>query len=87
LIGGGGLNRFERMVPALFRYNIVYVLPQGMRCVGALIFGRGEEVLGKVVSRICGCLPGTRTPSNGYGPEHESEKAEDRNGKEDIHAP
>jgi hypothetical protein len=51
-----------------------------------VIFGGCEEMLGKVGSQSSGYSASAYVPGYGDGHEQESEKAEDRDCKEDIHA-
>jgi hypothetical protein len=76
------------MVPARFRENVLYVLLRdSARYERVLIFSGCEEMLGKVGLRVCGYPAGAHTPDDGDGRNQESETTEDRDGKEDIHAP
>jgi hypothetical protein len=52
-----------------------------------VIFGGCEEMLGKVVLRFVRYSAGAHMPGYGDGRKQESDKAEDRNGNEDIHTP
>jgi hypothetical protein len=80
-------DRLRRLIPALLGQNISYsLLRDGVRCTRVSIFKGCEEILGEVVLRRSRCSAGARAPCDGDGREHESEKAERRDGKESMHA-
>jgi hypothetical protein len=85
-MAGVGLKR-GRLV-AHFRQNLFHaLLCEGPRSTRVLVCSVGEEMLDKVPSPMSRCSAGAHMPGDGEGPEREHEKAENRDGKEDIHAP
>jgi hypothetical protein len=50
------------------------------------IFNGSEEMLSEVELQMSRCPAGTHVSGDGDGREHESEKAEGRDGKENMHA-
>lgn len=82
--GGDHLWRFIR---AVLRQNISYgLLRDGVRHTRVSIFNGCEEMLGEVVLRRSRSSARARAPCDGDGREHESEKAESRDGNESMHA-
>lgn len=86
------LNWFEYRTPVFSGCEVFYVLLSDGAwrtrvLFRAQIFGCGEEMLGEVMLRAIGCFAGAHMPGDGDGRSCENEEAEERDGKEDIHAP
>ena len=77
----------ERTVPARFRYNRYVLLRESARCARGLIFDGCQEIFGEVGLPTGRYPAAALMPSDGDGREHQSEKAENRDRKEDIHVP
>jgi len=59
---------------------------ESTRCGRGLIVESCEEMMGEVCLRCCGSTARDHMPGNGDRRKQESEKAKDRDGKEDMHA-
>jgi hypothetical protein len=80
-------DHLRRLIPALPGQNISYgLLRDGVRHTRATIFNGCEELLGEVGLRMSRPPAGAHAPCDGREREHESEKAESRDGKESMHA-
>jgi hypothetical protein len=86
LIADVSVNRLKYTIPVLLGLNVIHVLLlERSRPARVLIFGCYKEVLGEILLRMGGWPASAYVPGDGDGRERESEKAEDRDGKEDIH--
>ena len=80
------------LIPGLLCQNVFYSLSwSGANDARVLVAGRGYKMLRKdTLGLQCfanGSPAGAHVPGDGDGGEQECEKAESRDGKEDVHAP
>ena len=76
----------RRPVPALLYQNVSYGLPREvLRDTRVLILYGCEEIGSEVVLGMSRCPWFAEVPGDGDGRDRETNEAQDRNGKEDLH--